>query len=419
MNQGNKVQKIVIAAFCIVALLYFIGYAVRTFRSDVTTTVIHAATVEDSVSGTGLVAREEQVIQAAGELVQVLPGEGETVARGETIARVYKSEEALHKQELLDQKESELSSLQYVLSHSSESSDMVELGRDIVTSIENIHTRVAREDLSRLDEDLRGLEAMIYRQDYTYSGSESVTREINSLNKELDQMRKDSEKAVSKLQARWSGTFSTVVDGYEGVLTPNSISSPTPARLENLRKQRKKVNHEDYLGKIITGKRWYFAATLSEENVKRMKRNQEVTVRFDDVAGNQVMTVYSIGGTEKGKTAVVFTSNRHLNETSLLRSQAVTVVYSSYSGFRIPKEALRTERKKYYIYRVNGAQLHKIPVTILAETKDYFVVDQVIPRDKKGNVKDQSPMDQAKQIRDGDSVVIRGSNLYDGKVIGQ
>ena len=155
MNQGNKVQKIVIAAFCIVALLYFIGYAVRTFRSDVTTTVIHAATVEDSVSGTGLVAREEQVIQAAGELVQVLPGEGETVARGETIARVYKSEEALHKQELLDQKESELSSLQYVLSHSSESSDTVELGRRIVSSIQDIRVRVAREDLTRLDEEMQ------------------------------------------------------------------------------------------------------------------------------------------------------------------------------------------------------------------------------------------------------------------------
>lgn len=419
MNQGNRVQKIVIAAFCVVALLYFIGYAIRTFRSDVTTTVIHATTVEDSVSGAGLVAREEEVIKAAGALVQVLPSEGETVARGETLARVYESKEALHKQELIDQKESELSALQYVLSHSNESSDMVELSREIITSIETIHTRVAREDMSRMDEDLQSLEAMIYRQDYTYSGSESVTREINSLNRELERMRKDSEKAVSKLTAQSSGTFSSVVDGYEGILTPNSISSPTPTKLEDLRKQRKKVDHKDYLGKIITDKRWYFAAVLNAENVKRLKRNQEVNVRFDDVAGNQVMTVYSIGGTEKGKTAVVFTSNRHLNETSLLRSQAVTVVYSSYSGFRIPKDALRTEKKKYYIYRVNGAQLHKVPVNILAETKDYFVVDQIAAKDKKGNSKAQSDIEKARQIRDGDSIVIRGSHLYDGKVIGQ
>ena len=38
---------------------------------------------------------------------------------------------------------------------------------------------------------------------------------------------------------------------------------------------------------------------------------------------------------------VVFSSTRRLGETSLLRSQNVSVIYDSYNGFRIPKEALR------------------------------------------------------------------------------
>ena len=38
MKPGKWIPKIVVAAFFIGALLYFTGYAVRTFRSEVTTT---------------------------------------------------------------------------------------------------------------------------------------------------------------------------------------------------------------------------------------------------------------------------------------------------------------------------------------------------------------------------------------------
>ena len=59
MKPDNRTQKIVITAFCVAALLYFIAYAVRTFRSDVTTTVVHSTTVEDAVNGSGLAVRSE------------------------------------------------------------------------------------------------------------------------------------------------------------------------------------------------------------------------------------------------------------------------------------------------------------------------------------------------------------------------
>ena len=347
MKPDNRTQKIVITAFCVAALLYFIAYAVRTFRTEVTTTVVHATTVEDAVSGSGLTVRSEKVIETAGDLVSILPTEGETVAKGETLARVYESKEALREQEALEEKEAELSALQYVLSHSSEDSDTVELGRKIISSIQNIRVRVAKEDLTRLDEEMQELENMIYRQDYTYSGSEAVTREMNSVNQQLKRMRASSSKAISELKASAAGTFSTIVDGYEGILTPDSISGLTPSRLENLRSQRKSIDQKDYLGKIITNKRWYFAAVMSENSVKRMKRKQEVTVRFDDVAGDQPMTVQSISEPEDGQVAVVFTSNRHLHKTSLLRSQNVSVIYDSFNGYRIPKKALHTDEVSY------------------------------------------------------------------------
>ena len=177
------------------------------------------------------------------------------------------------------------------------------------------------------------------------------------------------------------------------------------------------VEADHYLGKMITGRTWYFAAVMNQTDTERMYKGLEVTVRFDDVAGDQAMTVDAISEAEEDKVVVVFSSNQHLNETSLLRSQNVSVIYNSYNGFRVPKEALRMEGDQYYVYRINGVQVRRAQVDILAETEDYFVVWQGDSVDKDGNAVDQSELEKAKQIRDGDTIVIRGTGLYDGKVI--
>ena len=95
-----------------------------------------------------------------------------------------------------------------------------------------------QEDLSEVDELMQDLETMIYRQDYTYRGSEAVTQEMNGLSKEIKQLRKAQSSAVSQLKAKAAGTFSTMVDGYESVLTPEVLTGLTPSKLEALRKQQ-------------------------------------------------------------------------------------------------------------------------------------------------------------------------------------
>ena len=147
MKPGKWIPKIVVAAFFIGALLYFTG-AVRTFRSEVTTTVIHATTVEDAVEGSSQPSARRRPVEGSGELMEVLPAEGETVAKGRPWPW-SRAREALQEQAELDQKEAELEALQYVLSHSAESSATVELGRSIVANLESIRATVFQEDLSQ------------------------------------------------------------------------------------------------------------------------------------------------------------------------------------------------------------------------------------------------------------------------------
>ena len=87
------------------------------------------------------------------------------------------------------------------------------------------------------------------------------------------------------------------------------------------------------------------------------------------------MTVDSISEAQDGKVTVVFSSTRRLGETSLLRSQNVSVIYDSYNGFRIPKEALRMEGPVLYLPGQRRPDPPG-PGGDRGETRDYFVVWQ-------------------------------------------
>ena len=67
--------------------------------------------------------------------------------------------------------------------------------------------------------------------------------------------------------------------------------------------------------------------------------------------------------------------------------------------------------------RVSGAQAQWVPVQILWEGDDYYLVSQADKVDEEGNQADQSKFEKASALRAGDTVIVRGEDMYDGKVV--
>ena len=145
------------------------------------------------------------------------------------------------------------------------------------------------------------------------------------------------------------------------------------------------------MGKLITDHTWYFAANLPKQSAERLTEGKTATLRFSGELNREVeMTVEQIGPTEQNKTLVVFSSNRYLTLTTLLRHQTVELIFESWSGLRIPKQALRLEEaevdegtgevlrpRRLGVYAlVNGrTEFHEL--TIVTEGSDYYVVRPV------------------------------------------
>ena len=78
------------------ALLCYLGvYIVRTLKSDVRTAPAVYVTLAETAPAPGIVARKETLVESGEKYLSVVAENGAVLAKGETVAVTYSSEEAL------------------------------------------------------------------------------------------------------------------------------------------------------------------------------------------------------------------------------------------------------------------------------------------------------------------------------------
>ena len=102
MKQGKLINRIMMLVLLAAVVVYLAASAWRSFRDPYTFVMSYAYTVDDSLEATGFLVREETVLTGGGGTVELLPEEGEKVARGETVALLYQSGEGLERRQELE-----------------------------------------------------------------------------------------------------------------------------------------------------------------------------------------------------------------------------------------------------------------------------------------------------------------------------
>lgn len=423
MKQGTLLNKFVILVLAAAVVIYLAVSAWNSFTEPFSTVLSYAYAVDDAVEATGFLVREEVVLPSAGGTVELLPAEGERVAKGEAVAVLYQNAAALERRQDLRRLELELEQLQYSLRRDDASGDSARLSQEVVSAMADLKASVAAGNLTGLEEQTLNLKSLVYKREYTYGeagSAEALEAAIAAKEGEIAALRSQSAADTTQIRVDRPGIFSGQVDGYESLLIPEGLAGLTPSALDEL--SRRKVSGDGQaVGKLITDSTWYFVCPLAEADAARLTEGRAVTVRFSrDWSGEVEMKVESIGAPENGRAAVVFSSNRFLSDTTLLRRQTVALIFDTQEGIRIPKKALRvltvtgtdgetgaeTSSQVTGVYALVGAQAEFKPVTVLAEEEDYCLVRPEIPTDGAKKI-----------LRSGDEIIVAAEELFDGKVV--
>ena len=420
MKQGKPVITLVMVIFAAVLCIYFGAYVFDTFNDPYTTTFTYEYTHSESAQANGVLVRQEQVLQAEAGIVELQCGEGEKLGVGQTAAYVYRDAQAQQDSARLEALEGEIAVLEAALTTGAGVDSAARMDEQVLGSVVDLRAAVGGQDFSDLDELVRDVKSHVIQRGVTYG--EGVT--VADLKSRLSQLRSDYKSqnsafsgTYSRVKAKSSGTFSSLVDGLEDVLTPKSAMELTPSALNSILKAG--AGHMDAVGKLITSNRWYFAANLPEEVAEGLKTGSSALLRFSgDFRQDVTMRVDHLSEAENGQVCVVFSTDRYLGQTTLLRFQSAELIFNSYSGLRIPKQALHmekytttdeqtgqtTEHQMLGVYVLLAGRAEFKQVKVVTESQDFYVVNGV----------DASAADT---LRSGDEIIVRAVGLYDGKLM--
>ena len=419
MKQGKSVITFTILAMAAVITLYFGYYVYHYFNEPYRTTQVYAYTANDSVTAEGLVVREALVLPAQAGILEITRAEGERVGKGQQVALVYRDTQAQASQAQIEEMSMDIQLLEEAISQSGDLESAARLDEDILQAVVDLRASYALGDYTQLRSQSMAVKSGVLKRGYTYGEgltSSDLSLRLNDLRGQLEVLSRQSAQATTRVTAPEPGVFSSLVDGYESRLTPESVHDLTPALLQELI-DNPAGEDAGAMGKLITSNTWYFAANLPKEAANRLEEGKPATIRFSGELNRDVdMNVERIGSSAGGETLVVFSSNRYLTLTTLLRHQTVELIFESWDGLRVPKEALRlvdfiqepeegssappAAVSKTGVYAFVNGRAEFREASIVHEGADYYVV---------------RPVGAGKRVlRDGDTIITEGTGLQDG-----
>lgn len=417
MKQGTLILRILIGVLFAGILAYFGIYVWNAFTANTGTATLYTYTAEDRVTSKGFFFRDETVLAQKSETAEVLCAEGEKVGSGQVVVRIYSSAEDYKVQKELDEAQAELQSLNYILSRSGEAGDTMELDEEIVNTFTSLQSMASAGRLTNLRDEANELRSLIFRRDYTYNGADTLNQRIAQAQAKVDELSAKVGASYESVTAPAAGLYSAGVDGYEGILTLAALEGITPSALTEMAGAPGSVD-DTALGKIVTNSGWYFACNLSVEDTKNIHTESDVKLRFADSARTYTAQVMYVSGEENGMVTAVFHSMDYAPQLAGLRNQSVEIITGSATGFRVPKRAVRVdEQGQLGLYRISGAQAQWVPVTILWEEEEYYIIKQAPKVDEEGKPAEQTQYEKASRLREGNTVIVTGDHLYDGKVV--
>ena len=402
MKQGRTYTNIILGLFLAAVVLYF-GYYLYSANYTPLRTVTAIEYEAGSGSYTsGFVVRQEMTVRSQYEITTLMVSEGEKVASGQRYATGYDSEDAQERQNHIDQLEHELEQLQYARAFSSEADQQAELEAQISTQLQAVARAVARRDMNSVVDRSAAVKGLVLRQASSDEELEAMSLRVNTLNGELQSLLAQSGEDTQTLAAPTGGYFSGSVDGYEMLLTPKSLQGMTIAQLESLEPEEPA---DTAVGKLITSSTWYYVTAVDAQLVQDVRPGQTVPVSFVSAFYDALdMTVERLGEEENGKRLLVLSCDRYIQDVTLLREQSADVVFTSYSGLRVPKEAIRvTEDRRTGLYVMEAGAAEWKYVDLLHDNGESYVVKL-----------DKSSTDN---LWPGDEIILTSEELYDGKVI--
>ena len=328
-------MKIVSALVFIAMAAYLAVNIANRFVDPVQTALAVTATMSDSSTMSGLVVRDEMVLKGGARYIDVTVSDGEKVSSGQTVAVVYSSEEALQRAVRLDNLEREIENVSSALNSAGGFRAAGNREDSIYDAVIGLSESLRSDGMAGIDTRQSTLASLIFRKDVS-DATEDYLRQLESNYREL---LVTSAGDTDEITISQSGTYSSVVDGFEGV-SPDYVKDLTPGELRKTIAADRPLE-EDAIGKLILSYDWYYAAIVSRADASRLVAGMQVKLSFGRYYSDYLTAdVVYVGRAEGNEQIVLFRMDKAFTDMLAVRAVSAELIYSEYTGLRVPLKGL-------------------------------------------------------------------------------
>ncbi len=399
--RGNTALKVIIGIF---AIVFIVHQLYSSLYNPITTESAEYFEAVDGINIVGTLIRGETIVSnnSSGVLHFVIP-DGSRVAKNGTLAEIYGSEGASITVSRIAEITSQIRNIEELQAYNDlQAADLELVSGKVCTALNGLITDSGSGDFSNLSDRSALLLSAINRRQMITGEVTDFSAQLATLNSELTSLNASLPAVQGRITAPLSGYFVSGTDGFENVLSFDDLTKITPEFLSEIKPEK---TQDNAIGKIVSDYEWYIAARVTINDSLKYKEGDELTVKTSIKSSPELpVTVKCINMSSDTDSAVVIFACRQMNsELASMRTGAMTVISKVYKGLHLPKKSLRVVDGKTGVYVRSGINAKFVPVKVIYSTDDYIICKQTQSDD---NV-----------LRLYDEVIVKGKNLYDGKII--
>lgn len=400
---GKAVLSIVGAALLI---SYFIYQSTFISRNPYTTQIVTKTHEYEYYSANAYIVRDESYISNNYEGTAVtMVKNGERVTKGDTVCLIFKDADAAKDYTAIGTLEKEIERYEQLMGQSNiQSFDISSINSDIKKRCERFQFEIDSGDLKNLSERVDALRDSITTLQIATGSEVAFRHKLNALRSELTKI-KSSAVSYKAVEANAPGYFTSYTDGFENAVSISDVNSFSPELLENVLKAKPAVVANSVKGKLIKGFKWYILCAVENKYFGELKIGDTVYVNMPHQSINRLPTkVHSFGDKGEDKTVLVLECSVMKEGLSEIRSVDLQVIIREHTGYKVNREAIRVIENNQGVFIKTGNIIKFRKINAIYSTNDYVI--SVTPDDNSSGY-----------IRLYDEVILKGEDLYDGKII--
>ncbi|MCR4593709.1 MAG: hypothetical protein K5761_01480 [Clostridiales bacterium] len=409
MSKINKniIKSIAATLVGVLIIVYFINQAVKINSSPYQTEVVMERDLVTSIDTKAFVIRDESYINASakkGTIVSVAE-DGKRVGTGETVAICFNNSSSAANYVRINEINDEIA-------YYTKLKKRVGIGTNSPSSYAKIIDQAVVDYVLASDKGidseyngaLNNLRDAITTKQLAVGTEISVDDKIEALQNELTKLQSGN-LGYTEIASPNPGYYIGSVDGYETTVDYDKITEGVSvADVESYIKSKPKTVNDGVMGKLVDAFNWYLICSIPYEKSGELSEGQTISVNLPNSAVGEIQcTVAYKGDKENDKVALVLKCGIMNRDVANLRIEDIEIITSRYTGFKISNDAIYEKDGEKGVYILRGDIIQFRKVKILHSTQEYSIIDKV--------------SDDSSYVRQYDTVITEGTDLYDGKVV--